>query len=267
VGGTPREATAGDVVATFRLARFEWAAPDRLEIAGAFTGIDTPSGAPTLIVHGADGVRRLTGVPGKRASGDGPWSASFLWSEPPVPFEAAELELGGGLSVELSAPGTSDEAIAVRGATRSPADMLRLQVALLAAQAEAREAGAAQRQVAQDLARAREDLESERAAHGADTERFKQGLAEMREAGEQAVTAAEGEVDALRRRVSELEKELEGAAALRDDLRAAKSQAAEASRDLKEAETMLKRAEAEAGEADRLRSRLDAVRRALDDGK
>ena len=255
------------MVAQFRLDRFEWAAPDRLEIAGSFTGIDAPSGPPTLIVHGADGVRRLTGVPGERAHDEGPWNAAFLWNEPPVPFEAAELELGGGLSVELPAPGTSDEVIAIRGTTRSPADTLGLQVALLAAQEEAREAQAAHRQILQELARVRDDLEAERADHASDAERFKQGLGQVREAGEQAVTTAEAEVGVLRRRVAELENELDGVAALRGEVRAAKSQAAEACRELQETKTVLERAQAEAGEAGRLRSHLDAVRQALDDGK
>jgi DNA repair exonuclease SbcCD ATPase subunit len=217
-------------------------------------------------VDGADGVRRLTGVPGERASDDGPWSAAFLWNEPPVPFEAAEMELGGGLSAELPAPGTSDKTIAIRGTTRSPADMLNLQVALLAAQEEAREAQAAHRQILQELARARDDLEAERSDRASDAERFKEGLGQVRQAGEQAVTTAEGEVGVLRRRLSELESELEGVAALRDELRTAKSQAADLSRQLEEAKNVLERAQAEADEADRLRSRLDAVRHALDDG-
>jgi len=266
VAGTPREATARDVVATFRLERFEWAEPDRLEIAGSFTGIDAPSEPPTLVVHGTDGARRLTGVLGEPASAEGPWSAAFLWNEAPVPFESAELELGGGLSVELSAPGTNDEAIAIRSSTQSPADMLRLQVALLAAQEDAREALTAHRQMVQEFARARDDLEAERADRASDAERFKQGLDQVREASEQAVTAAEAEVGQLHRRVSELENALGGLAALRDELRTAKSQAAEASHELEETRAELKTAQAEAGEADRLRSRLDAVRQALDDG-
>jgi chromosome segregation ATPase len=145
--------------------------------------------------------------------------------------------------------------------------MLNLQVALLAAQEDTREARAAHQQLLQELARARDDLEAERSDRASDAERFKQGLGQVREAGEQAVTAAEAEVGVLRRHVAELESELEGVAALRGELRSAKSQAADASRQLEEAKTELERAQAEAEEADRLRSRLDAVRLALDDGK
>ena len=265
--GTPREARAGDDAATFLLARFEWAAPDRLEIAGSFVGVDAPTGPATLTVHGADGVRRLTGAPGEPASDEESWSALFLWDQPPVAFEAAELELGDGLSVELSAPGTRDKAIPIRGAARSPADALRLQVALLSAQEDAREALAVNRQTLQELARARDDLEAERSAHAADAERFKQGLDEVREAGERAVTAARAEVAELRRRVSELETELGDVGVLRDELRTAESQAAEASRELEEANASLERLRAEAGEVEQLRSRLDAVRQALGDGR
>src|SRR4051794_39229687 len=57
VAGMPREAVADG--ATFQLDRFEWAAPDRLEIAGSFAGVDAPTVTPTLVVGSGDGVRRL----------------------------------------------------------------------------------------------------------------------------------------------------------------------------------------------------------------
>src|SRR4051812_10659422 len=124
----PREALTDG--ATFQLDRFEWAAPDRLEIAGSFDGVDAASVAPTLVVGSGDDARRLTGTPGdSKADGD-QWTAAFLWQEPPVAFEAAELELGHGLSVVLPAPGSSDEALAIRGGAPPAAGTPRLQAAL-----------------------------------------------------------------------------------------------------------------------------------------
>jgi hypothetical protein len=275
-----REGTASNG-ATFQLDRFEWATPDRLEIAGSFAGIEPPSMAPTLVVAGADGERRLTATPVDSPVDGEQWTAAFLWQEPPVPFEQVELELGDGLSIALPAPGSSDAALAIRGtpAPRPAAETLRLQAALLAAQEEAREAVSAHGQVLQELARAREDLEAARSAHTADAERFKEGLAQVRDAGEEALAATEAESAALRERVRELEGELDGVAALRSRLAAAdgeleqaKAETAElraqfgrAQEDIRETKGALERAQAEAAEAERLRGRLDAVRHALED--
>src|SRR3954451_14047883 len=185
-----REDTASNG-ATFQLDRFEWAAPDRLEIAGSFAGIEPPRMAPTLVVGAADGPRRLTATPVDSPVDGEQWTAAFLWQEPPVPFEQVELELGDGLSVVLPAPGSGDAALAIRGAPRPAAETLRSQAALLAAQEEAREALSARGQVLQELARVREDLEAERSAHAADAERFKRGLPRVRDAGEAALPATE----------------------------------------------------------------------------
>src|SRR5829696_5375366 len=87
--GMSHAATAGQANGTFQLERFEWAAPDRLEIAGSFAGVEPPRAAPTLLVRADDGVRRLTGATADEAGDGDPWSAAFHWSEPPVPFSAA----------------------------------------------------------------------------------------------------------------------------------------------------------------------------------
>ena len=274
-----REGTASNG-AIFQLDRFEWAAPDRLEIAGSFAGIEAPSVAPTLVVGGADGQRRLTATPVDSPVDGEQWTAAFLWQEPPVPFEEVELELGDGLSVVLPAPGSGDAALAIRGAPRPAAETLRLHAALLGAQEEAREASAAHGQVLQELARTREDLEAERSAHAADAERFKQGLTQVRDAGEEALAATEGELARLRERVRELEGELDDIPALRSRLATAEGELEQARAEkaeahaafdqaqvkLHETREALQRARAEAADADRLRGRLDAVRQALEDG-
>jgi flagellar biosynthesis GTPase FlhF len=244
--------------ATFDLERFEWAAPDRLEVAGSFHGIEAPSAAPTLVLYGADGAQRLVGAPVDHGGDGAAWVSEFVWSGPPVPFDDAELELDGGLSIGLPQPGMRDETLEVRTvAAPQAADLLQLQAALIVAQEDAREADAARAQLAQELAHAREDLEAERARHASDAENFKRGLAQVREAGEQALAASSAEVAELRERADRLEAELEHVAALRAELEQSASEAAERERALDDARD----------EAGRLQSRLDAVRQALDDAQ
>ena len=71
------------------------------------------------------------------------WSAEFAWREPPVAFDAALLQLGPEIAVELPEPGAERGLLhaQVRGA---PADRgverVRREADLLAAQEEIREA-------------------------------------------------------------------------------------------------------------------------------
>jgi hypothetical protein len=90
---------------TFELDRFAWAAPDRLELAGRFAGVDDPPGDAVLVVRGLDWVQRLPSVPdGEPPDETGRWRASFAWLEAPAAFDGATLELGDELAVELPAP-------------------------------------------------------------------------------------------------------------------------------------------------------------------
>src|SRR4051812_38415679 len=93
-GGRDQRTAAN--VERFELERFGWGAPDRLELSGIFVGLrETDPGPPVLVVWGAGAAHRLTAVP---ESLDGPpedgrrWRAEFLWEQPPVPFDAAQLE-------------------------------------------------------------------------------------------------------------------------------------------------------------------------------
>ena len=62
------------MVVTFDLERFEWAAPDRLRLAGTFAGlVDGRAGAPVLTVQGAE--RTLEAVLGFSAGSDHAWEA------------------------------------------------------------------------------------------------------------------------------------------------------------------------------------------------
>ncbi|CAA9491679.1 MAG: hypothetical protein AVDCRST_MAG69-1384 [uncultured Solirubrobacteraceae bacterium] len=101
------------------LERFAWAAPDRLEVVGRFTGLRNGRyDQPILVVHGADGAHRLP------AAGEPPvegavWHAEFAWREAPVAFAVAELHLGPGVVLELPAPSAEVESRPVLWSRRS----------------------------------------------------------------------------------------------------------------------------------------------------
>src|SRR5918911_2255905 len=94
---------------SFELERFAWTTPDRLAVAGTFSGLDgADAGPPSLVVRTNGGDRELPAVPDSvsgPASDGQRWTATFAWQEAPVPFDAARLELGDGHRVELPMPG------------------------------------------------------------------------------------------------------------------------------------------------------------------
>lgn len=263
----------------FELRRFAWGTPDRLELAGTFGGLpETPTGAPVLVVKAGERVHRLPAVPdsfsGPPANGQ-VWQAQFAWQDPPVAFQGAELQFGTELIVELPEPGfkrrvarprllkvqTAPEPLAtVDGSAASVGS----QVELLAAQEEVREVQAALEQTRAELARAREDLQAERNRRAADGERFREGLAGVRESAEQALAAeqatvtqlrsqaeateaarteAEATADALRKQVEKLESDSQETGQLRSELATAHSAVDEAR-----------------GDAERLLGRLTSIR-------
>jgi hypothetical protein len=240
---------------TFTLERFEWGAPDRLELAGTFSGITgDPAGEPVLTVEGPDGPHRLPAV--RDAAGppsDGaPWAVAFTWLEAPVAFDRARLELGAALAVELPAPGEpgeggvllvehtydGDGAAAVPDADGA-ADRMRLEAQLLDARQQLEEARVAARRAQEELQRAQEDLAAEREREAADAVRFREGLAKVRASAEEAIAAAaldrsraeeeaRAEIAALRERVAELEPASEELRAARSELDDARGALAEA---------------------------------------
>jgi hypothetical protein len=253
------------VVVTFDLERFEWAAPDRLELAGTFAGLgDGPTGTPTLVVHGAERTHRLEAVTDDDSDPpeDGrPWMATFAWGEAPEPFDDAELQLGGDVVVELPQPHAGqrpfgDQRLEVRQ-TRAPgeaapngagtaSERMRLQSELVAAEEEAREQRAIAERAMEELSRAHQDLDAERERHTADAERFRDGLATVRASAEEAVSEeqrisadlrselekavaaradAESWAEALRGRIDELEHAQEENEQLRTELESAREEA------------------------------------------
>jgi DNA repair exonuclease SbcCD ATPase subunit len=188
----------------FELQRFAWGAPDRLELAGTFTGLDgSPSDLPVLVLTGADRTHRLPAAPddvsGAPENGR-PWHAAFVWQEAPAAFQAAVLQLGGELAVDLPEPGADDAEpgiVELPIRLRPGGDRLRLEAELLGAGEELREAQAALRRTEEELARARADLDTEREGRAADAVRFRQGLAQVRESAEEALAAEQRTAERL----------------------------------------------------------------------
>ncbi|MEA2134470.1 MAG: hypothetical protein QOC68_2379 [Solirubrobacteraceae bacterium] len=271
---------------SFALERFAWDAPDRLAVAGWFSGLpaDTRPTAPVLVLRGTGGTHRLPAVSmtasdpledGRR------WEAAFAWQEPPAPFDVAELQLGGGIVVELPEPRPEVQAVGdqplevTQERAGGSAEQLRLEADLVTAQEELREAGSALEQTRAQLARAREDLEAAHARHAADAERFREGLARVRESAERALaaeqdTAQQRELD-LRRAHEELallreqvvEHERAGAEVeeLRADLEMARRRGDDAHARLREAQRPVAEAHAE---TEQLLRRVTAIANALD---
>jgi hypothetical protein len=206
--------------AAFALERFAWEGPDRLALSGWFSGLAPGAdAAPVLVLHGSQRVRRLSvdADGADRSLADGRrWSATFAWDDPPEAFDAAELELAAGLVVPLPEPSPQsrppgEPMLALRdrsGDLTGPADRLRLQGELLAAQEELAEVRAAFELSTEELNRARQDLQDERARHGSDAERYRAGLTQVRTTAEQTVAEARADTDAERAHTEEIARRL-----------------------------------------------------------
>jgi chromosome segregation ATPase len=208
------------------------------------------------------------------------WEAAFAWQEPPAPFDIAELELGGGLVVELPEPRSEIQLSAhplevAQGGAGGSAERLRLEADLVAAQEELREAGSALEQTREQLARAREDLEAAHARHAADADRFRDGLARVRESAERALAAeqetaqqlehdlgrAHDELAMLREQVVQHERAGAEVEELRADLETARRRGDDAHTRLREAQRPVAEAHAE---TEQLLRRVTAIANALD---
>jgi hypothetical protein len=193
---------------TFELKRFVWATPDRLEIEGRFAGLRVEAiDRPVLVLRGDEQTHRLPAINDEAPSADGgDWRAAFAWLEAPTAFGTAELELGEDLVVELPEPllNGDDSERGVLEVRRRGGQRLRLQAEALAVRSQLGEAQAERDRKAKELARAREDLDEERAARARDAESFRASLAQAQEAAEEAVAEARDEVAALRARIAQL---------------------------------------------------------------
>jgi hypothetical protein len=311
--------TALTATATFELRQFAWLTPDRLALSGTFGGLQKPAdGAPVLVIRAGDRVLRLPAVADNLG---GPpeegrvWQAAFEWQDAPVAFDAAELELGAGLVVDLPEPEpeakrrlsrkrvlevrtagggggdprretvgivdgpptdraaeSAEPPAAPGGPVEGGAASVGSQVELLAAQEEVREIRIAMQQTQQELARARDDLRAERERRSGDSERFREGLAKLRESADGALAV---EHSAKRQLGSDLREAQEVVEKQDAALKTLRGQLEAAGRALTEAEAKA-RAEADAlrkqvaklesdgKETERLRAELERTRARAD---
>ena len=185
---------------SFELERFEWVAADRLEVVGRWQGIRGRRLArPVLTVEAAGTRRRLTAMPGGQLTGEESWRAAFAWPHEPAEIEAAELEIGRSVVVELPVPrsrkrrGRTDD-----GGVRAELAELRSQIAELR---EERSAAVARAEAAEA------DADAEIAEAAPDAAPDPAALAELsvlRERNE----ALERDLDSLRDRHDALQEEL-----------------------------------------------------------
>jgi hypothetical protein len=264
---------------TFELKRFDWLTPDRLAVSGTFGGLgETPAEAsPVLVLHEGESVHRLPAI---SDSLDGPpedgqvWKAAFAWQDAPVAFDVAELELGDGLVVELPDPGAKNRlsrrrVLEIRtppqpDATDERAASVGSQVDLLAAQEELHDVRVELEQTQAELTRARDDLRAGRERRAGDSERFRDGLAKVRESAEEALAAEqratrqlEADLQEARDAIGTNDAELQ---TLREQLDAAESETLT----LHERVTQLETA---AEETERLRAELKEAGDAIDQAR
>jgi hypothetical protein len=187
-----------------------------VEVTGEFTDLAAPpAGAPVLLVRGAEGTHRLPALPESLSDvpEEGrPWRAEFSWEVAPTPFDAAAIEFGHAILVELGCakphrrrprdararhrwrrpPATLPPAGSGAERLHPQSEMLVLAVESFAQEAPARERSAAQ-QLGTDLEQAREAVSEARAALVALRER----LVELERSGEEAAQTRAGPEQAV----------------------------------------------------------------------
>src|SRR3954451_16529608 len=105
-GSMPPPATTGGAV--FEVERFEWTAPDRLELHGRWSGVrGLRFVRPTLTLRGSGKVRRALALLEHKpwAPEDGAeWVAAFPWRGEAADFASAELAVATGIEIALPPP-------------------------------------------------------------------------------------------------------------------------------------------------------------------
>jgi hypothetical protein len=117
--------------AVLEIERFEWAAPDRIELVGVWSGLRGRRFIrPTLVLEGEGAPKRLLAALEHKpwTADDGEeWIAAFAWNGPVVKFESADLNVGSGIDLKLPPPRMRPgkprrfrQSVASRDATRDP---------------------------------------------------------------------------------------------------------------------------------------------------
>jgi len=241
----------------FEVDRFEWTAPDTLEVHGRWYGLRGHRFLrPTLDVQAGGQRRRMLAVLEHKpwAAEDGEeWIAAFLWTGPQARLEDAELTVSPDLAVQLplldGSVEDADEADAPAGerrpARRPRTAVLEAELAAALAEVERRD---------DELARVRESHSGaarelrERARTAQETARSLES--ELQRARDQ-VAATEAQADT---KLADLRKERDAALAARDRA------AAEAADLRAERDAAVKRANAVESERDALAESRDRAR-------
>ena len=94
--------------AVLEIERFEWAAPDRIELVGVWSGLRGRRFIrPTLVLEGEGAPKRLLAALEHKpwTADDGEeWVAAFAWDGPVGKFESADLNVGSGIDLKLPPP-------------------------------------------------------------------------------------------------------------------------------------------------------------------
>ena len=212
----------------FSLERFTWREPDRIEVVGTWRGVpDQWLADPVLVVRARGSEVRLEAA----GESDGErvrrayWNAAFSWSEDPQLIEAATLELGGALAVDLPSLTSARRRFGrvlldVRRTTppsppvpspseEPPARPLELHAALVSAREEAEAARAEAQEAREAMRRAQQDAGRERERGKAESARMREALATMEGLARQALAEEQEATEALRAELDEATQSLE----------------------------------------------------------
>jgi hypothetical protein len=242
----------------FEVDRFEWTAPDTLELRGRWFGLRGHRFLrPTLDVQVAGQRRRMLAVLEHKpwaAEGGEEWIAAFLWTGPPAKLEDAELTVSPDLAVQLPVPDGSvedtDAEDAAPARERRPARRPRTAVL----EAELAAALAAVTSKDEELARVREahsDAARELRERARTAQETAKGLESELQRVRDQLAAAEAQAET---KLAQLAQERDAAAAARDRA------GAEAADARGERDAAMKRVNAAEAERDALAESRDRAR-------
>jgi hypothetical protein len=226
----------------FEVERFEWVAPDRLEVAGRWFGLRGHRFLrPTLDVEVAGERRRMLAVlehkPWAAEEGE-EWLAAFEWAGAPAKLDDAELTVSPDLSVQLPLPEADDSEVeaTVPAGERRPARRPRtaiLEGELAAALAE--------------VERLNDELDSLRESHS----EAARELRERARTAQEDASRLETELGEARERIAAVEEEADRRTAAAEEDAARQVEQAREEREAATAASDAARAEAAAAHAER----------------
>jgi hypothetical protein len=275
--------------ATFRLERFEWRPPDRIEITGSWTDLgDVVLPAPVLVLCTGDKELRLQALPegaGMRPD-RGRWRAAFAWPQDPGDIPNATLFLGKDFALDLPSlvrNRTRFGRPVIKARPREPAadaqvddpDAFDHHTALVLAREDA-EAAREEAKEAREAARiAQEGLARERTRGQAETARMREALVAAEQMAKRSVKQMTAVNDLLKVELKDVTAALDTERAraagwqrreqeLVDRLDDAQRQLQELAGLRRDLEAAHQAARSEYSRSSTLAARLTAIRRAMD---